>query len=110
MRQLVQLQKQSGDFKKLNTELVFVFREEGDGVDGLKKIQNKVDEANRKHFILAIDPKKKSSAAYSPKRMTFDNYVIDSKGVVRAVIDGTLRDRATAEELIKALKKIQTEQ
>lgn len=109
MRQLVQLQQQAEEFKKLNTELVFVFREEREGVKGLKKIQAKVKEANRKHFLLAVDPQKKSSAAYSSKRMTFDNYVIDSKGVLRASIDGTLRDRATAEELIKALKKIEAE-
>jgi hypothetical protein len=41
--------------------------------------------------------------------MTFDNYVIDSKGIVRGIIDGTLRDRATAEELIKILKEIEAE-
>ena len=109
MRQLVELQKQADEFKKLNVELVFVFREEGEGVNGLKKIQKKVAEANRKHFIVTIDPKKKSSAAYSPGRRTFDNYVIDAKGIIRAEIDGTLRDRATSEQLIKALKKIEAE-
>ena len=109
MRQLVELQKQADEFKKLNVELLFVFREEGEGVAGLKKIEKKVAEGNRKHFVLAIDPQTKSSAMYSSGRTTFDNYVIDSKGVIRAEIDGTLRDRATAKQLIAALKKIEAE-
>ena len=105
MRQLVQLQEHADDFKNLNAELIFVFRKESDGVDGLKKIKEKHDSP----FTLALDLNKKSSKAYSPARMTFDNYVIDSHGQVRGVVDGTLRDRATAEELIKILKQIQSE-
>ena len=105
MRQLVQLQKHADDFKKLNAELVFVFREESDGVDGLKKIKEK----HNPSFTLSVDMDKNSTKAYSSEKMTFDNYVIDSKGNVRGIIDGTLRDRATAEELIKVLKEIQEE-
>jgi alkyl hydroperoxide reductase subunit AhpC len=107
MKQLVQLQQQAEDFKKLNTELVFVFREESDGVDGLKKIEEKVQPANRKTFVLGLDPNKKSSAAYSSKKRTFDNYVIDSKGIVRGKVDGSLKDRATANELLKILGEIE---
>ena len=103
MRQLVQLQQHADEFKNLNAELVFVFREEGEGVKGLKKIKDK----HKTTYRLGVDMNKKSSAAYSPKKMTFDNYVIDSDGVVQAVIDGTLRDRATADELIKVLKDIE---
>lgn len=105
MKQLVQLQSHADKFKKLNAELIFVFREEGDGVDGLKKIKDR----QKTKFTLAVDLNKKSSAAYSPKRMTFDNFVVDSKGTVRAVIDGTLRDRATADEIIKTLTEIESE-
>lgn len=100
MRQLVELQKHADKFKELNAELLFVFREESDGVAGLKKIRNKYDT----NYKLSFDTKK-SSKAYSSKRMTFDNYVISSDGVVRGIVDGTLRDRATAEELIKILKE-----
>jgi peroxiredoxin len=103
MRQLVQLQKQSDDFKALNTEMIFVFREEKDGVDGLKKIRDKT----KTGFTLTFDLDKKSTKAYSTKRMTFDNFVIDRKGDVQAVIDGTLRDRATADELLKVLRKLE---
>ena len=109
MRQLVQLQSESSKFKNLNVELIFIFREEGEGVKGLKKIEKKLKPENRKQFRLALDPKKKSSAAYSAKRMTFDNYVIDSKGVIRAIIDGTKTGRATAQELIRELKQIEEE-
>jgi peroxiredoxin len=104
MRQLVQLQGQADDFKSLDAELIFVFREEADGVDGLRKIKRD----HKTTFTLALDPDKKSSRAYSPEKMTFDNYVIDSQGVVRGIVDGTLRDRATAEELIKILKGLQS--
>lgn len=107
MRQLVQLQSKADAFKDLNVELIFVFREESEGVRGLKKIEKKVSEENRKVFRLAIDPKKKSSGAYSNGRMQFNNYVIDAKGIIKAEIDGTLRDRATADELIKALKELE---
>lgn len=103
MKQLVQLQKRADEFKALNTEVIFVFREEKEGVDGLKKIK----QGTKTTFTLALDLDKQSSKTYSPKQMTFDNYVIDKDGNVAAIIDGTLRDRATADELLKALKKIE---
>ena len=62
MKQLVQLQKNADDFKKLNTEMVFVFREERDGTDGLKKIKEK----HKPTFTLSVDFQKESSKAYSP--------------------------------------------
>ena len=104
MKQLVQLQKHAGDFKKLNTELVFVFREERGGAKALKGIKKRA----KTEFSLVIDLNKKTSSVYSnKKRLTFDNFVIDHAGVVRKIIPGTLRDRATSEELTKALKEIE---
>ena len=103
MKQLVQLKERETEFKALNAELLFVFREESEGVDGLKKIKQKHDPP----YLLSVDLNKKETKPYSTKRMTFDNFVIDSKGVVRAVIDGTLRDRAKGDELIKVLKSIE---
>jgi peroxiredoxin len=102
MKQLVELQKQDNEFKKLDAELIFVFREEKEGVDGLKKIKDK----QKTTYTLALDLDKKESSAYSSERMTFDNYVIDKSGVVRKSIDGTLRERATAEKLLKELKTL----
>ncbi|MEM8671621.1 MAG: redoxin domain-containing protein [Planctomycetota bacterium] len=105
MKQLVQLKEYESEFKALNAELLFVFREESEGVEGLKKIKQKYDPP----YLLSIDLNKKQTAAYSAKRRTFDNFVIDKEGVVRAVIDGTLRDRAKADELIKVLKSIESQ-
>ena len=104
MAQLVELQKHADDFKKLDAELLFVFREEKEGVEGLKKIRDK----HKTAYTLALDLDKKASKAYSTERMTFDNYVIDKAAVVRKVIDGTLKVRATAEELLSALKEIES--
>lgn len=103
MRQLVQLQKQASDFKALNTELIFVFREEKEGADGLKKIKART----KTDFTLAVDLNKSSSKPYSTKKMTFDNFVIEKNGNVKAVIPGTLRERATADLLMKHLKEIE---
>jgi peroxiredoxin len=105
MRQLVELKKYADQFKALNAELVFVFREESEGIEGLKKIKEKHDPPYR----LMLDFEKNSSRAYSPEKMAFDNYVIDSTGKVRAIVDGNLRERATAEELLKLLKQIDGE-
>ncbi len=55
---------------------------------------------------MALDKDKKSSQAYSSERMTFDNYVIDSQGIIRKQIDGTLRERASAEQILEALQEL----
>lgn len=83
--------------------MICIFREESEGVAGLKKTLA----ATKSPFTLAVDKDKKSTKAYSSKRMTFDNFVVDKDGVVRAIIPGTLRDRATAEALLKALQSIE---
>jgi hypothetical protein len=103
MQQLVELQKCKEIFKRLNAEVVFAFLEESLGVIGLKKIWAK----HATTYTLALDNEKKASPSYSPKPLAFDNYVIDSHGVVRKNIVGSLRKRATAEVLIDALRKIQ---
>lgn len=105
MKQLGELQGQAKKFDELNAELIFVFREEREGVAGIKKIQKRVPS----EFTLALDPNKKSSAAYSSRRMTFDNFVLDREGKVAAIIDGTLRTRATAKQLISVLEKLEAE-
>lgn len=105
MRQLGELQKHAEDFKKLEAELVFVFREEATGTEGLEKIRD----SQKTQFVLTLDKDKKSSNAYSPEKGTFNNYVIDKSGKIAAVIDGTLRERATAEELLKILKGLEAQ-
>ena len=102
MKQLVQLKGHAETFKSLNAELLFVFREESEGVEGLKKIKQKHDPP----YLLSFDKEAKQTKDYSSERMTFDNYVIDSKGIVRGIVDGTLRDRAKSDQLIKILREI----
>ena len=104
MAQLVELQKHEDEFKKLDAELIFVFREESDGVDGLKKIRDKT----KTSYTLALDFEKKSSKAYSAAERTYENFVIDKSGVVRGQFDGSVRVRATAQELLKALQAIES--
>jgi len=103
MKQLVQLQKEADAFKELNTEMIFIFREEKEGPAGLKKIQ----ERTKTKFTLAVDLNKASTRAYSSNNMTFDNFVIDKQGKVKAIIPGTLKQRATADLLLKNLKEIE---
>ena len=105
MRQLVELQKRAKDFKALNAELIFIFREEQEGKAGLQKIKSRT----KTTYTLATDLNKASTAAYSRGRRVFDNYVISRTGVVRGIIPGNLRDRATAEQLMKRLREIGAE-
>ncbi len=102
MKQLVELQESAKEFKDADAELIFVFREEKDGVQALENIKKKY----KTTYTLALDLDKKSSGAYSSKNRTFDNYVIDKEGVIRKVIDGTLRTRAKSKQLLETLKAI----
>ena len=105
MRQLVELKEHAEEFENQNAEIIVIFREEQKGVDGLKLIKKrqKVD------FTLALDTGKKSTPEYSPGNRRFDNYVVDKSGKIRAIVDGTLRTRAKAEQLLDTLKKINSE-
>ena len=63
MQQLVELQRHAETFQRLNTEVVFVFREESLGVDGLKKMKVK----HKTTFTLALDNQKKNLPPTVPK-------------------------------------------
>lgn len=88
--------------KKHNAEVIAIFREEKTGKKGLEKIksQTKVD------FTLALDLDKKLTPKYSPKRGTFDNYVIGPDGKIVKIIDGSLRVRGKADQIAKILDAI----
>lgn len=106
MKQLGELQGHAKAFEALDAELIFVFREEREGVEGLKKIQKRFPTK----YTLTLDFDKKSSEAYSSQRGTFDNYVIGKDGKIAEVIDGTLRTRATSKQLIEVLEKLQAKE
>ena len=105
MRQLVQLNESAERFDELGVEVIAVFREEKAGVAGLRKIVDRTETP----FTLCVDLGAKNTARYSSGRMEFDNYVIDSTGNVVAMIDGTLRERATAEQLFEVLEGLSEE-
>lgn len=97
------MQESAKEFEKQDAELIFVFREESKGVEGLKLIQKRVPTTK---YTLAIDRNKKSSAAYASERGSFDNYVIDKEGNVAAILDGTKMKRASAKQLFEVLEKL----
>ena len=103
MRQLGELNKNgSQQFKELGVEVVAVFREEREGLAGLKKIRDKT----KVEFTLALDTPANATKAYSGGRKEFDNYLVDGTGVIRGVIDGSLKTRAQSEQLVKMIKSL----
>ena len=102
MRQLVQLKQKTSEFKKLKAEVVVVFREERKQVDGIKAIQKR----RQTKFTLLTDLGARKTKAYSRKRGQFATYLIDKKGVVREIIDGTKAKRPKSELILAALKKL----
>jgi len=102
MKQLVELRKQAERFEELNTEIIVVFREEQGGVEALKKIQ----ESTKTDFTLALDFEKQTTGQYSSDGSAFDNYLIDRSGKVAKIFSGKKTVRATANEIIKAIREL----
>ncbi len=106
MAQLVQLQENVGDLiKKHNTNVLVVFREESEGQEGLKKVV----EQTKTEFMLALDTNAEETKRYSPGKMDHDSYIIDSEGVIRAILAGTRYDRAQPDEFAKALTDMEVQ-
>ncbi len=103
MAQLGELKNNEEKFKAAGAEVIAVFREESKGVEGLEIIKKRAGAG----FTYALDTGKKKTARYSPGRRKFDNYVIDKSGIIRAVINGDLRNRAKSDELLKTVSGLQ---
>ena len=99
MKQLVQLQSSAADFDKLNAERIVVFREEKDGIKGLKKSQAKTKFPN-----LLLDSPAKVTIDWS--KGTFATYLINDKGVVKAVLGGTKIARPTSEDVLNKAQEV----
>ncbi len=95
------MQKNIDAFKKYKTEVISVFREEKEGVAGLKKMRK----ATGAEFHIWDDTKGKSSKAYS-QGGKFNTYVIDEEGVIRAVLEGTKTRRPPAAAVLKEVAKL----
>ncbi len=94
------MQKNIDEFKKYETEVISVFREEKEGLVGLKKMQV----ATKAEFHLWDDTQAQSSKAYSQGK--FNTYVIDAEGVIRAVLEGTKARRPPAAAVLKEVAKL----
>ena len=106
MRQLGELTKNGADeFQELGVEVVAVFREEKEGLAGLEKVKAKT----KAPFTLALDTPATATAGYSNGRKEFDNYIIDNKGVIRGIIDGSLKSRARSSKLLEIVKSVESD-
>ena len=106
MAQLGELNKNGAkEFEKLGVEVVAVFREEKEGLKGLQLIKAKT----RVPFTLALDTPASGTKAYSTGRKEFDNYVVDKNGVIKGIVDGSLKSRARASKLIEIVKSVESD-
>ena len=100
MRQLVELQENYEVIQQHDAEVIVVFREDQEEEAGLQKSRQN----SGAEFPLLSDLNKESSGAYSSDG--FQTYVIDSEGVIRAVLDGTKSDRPMADEILSQLAQL----
>ena len=100
MRQLVQLQENYEAIRELDAEVIVVFREDQDGAAGLEKSREHADA----EFPLLSDLGTETSSAYSGNG--FQTYIIDHEGVIRAAMDGTLRERPMSAEIMDQLGQL----
>ena len=89
----------------MGVEVVAVFREEKEGLAGLKKIEA----VTKVPFTLALDTPPTATKAYSNGRKEFANYVVDKDGVIRGIIDGSVKNRAKSSKLIEIVKSVESE-
>ena len=98
MGQLGRLQARYEDFKRLDVEIVSVLREEQLGAEGIRRAQ----EESGAEFLILNDPEGEQTRAYS--QQSYSTYVIDSAGVIRAILKGRLYKRPTVEETLEAVR------
>lgn len=84
--------------------MIVVLREESAGVEGLQKMKD----ATKTKFKLALDLNKKQTPRYSPSKRSFNSYVVDKEGKISAIITGDLRNRAKSDQLLAELKKLES--
>lgn len=99
MTQLVELQKNLAEFEELGIQVVGLLRNEALGAKGLKLAK----ENTKASFPLAYDVKAKATPKYGPK---FTMYLIDEKGVVRAVLPKQDKKPVKPSVIIAAFQKL----
>lgn len=101
MRQLVELNKNAAEFRSAGVDVIAIFREESKGVEGLSLIEEKT----RFEFQLALDGRKKQTPRFAPGRGDFSSYVVNKEGIITAIINGDLKNRANSKQLLDAVAK-----
>lgn len=91
------MQARHADFQKAGAQIVAVFREDQAKVDGLRKVRT----ATNAEFVLLTDFRAEQTKAYSPEG--YAAYVIDAKGIIRAIIPGTKAGRPDVDKLLEAV-------
>lgn len=85
----------------MDTEIIAVFREEQDGVEGLQKSISKT----KATYPMLLDLKNKKTAAYSDRG--FATYIVDQKGKIAAMLPGTKTKRPGPTAILAKLKALQ---
>ncbi len=86
--------------KEAGVEVIAVFREEREGVEGLEKIREETETT----FTLGVDNRATNTRAYGTR--TLGTYVIDSSGVVQKYFPGNVRKRVGQEDLLEAVEAL----
>jgi len=94
------LQQAYPKFKKLDAEVLAVFREERDGAAGLAKVRSKTKAA----FPLLLDLNKVATGEYSDSG--FHTYLINKQGKIEMVLTGKITNRPSGEEIFKAAQEV----
>lgn len=99
MGQLKDLSKHYDGIVEAGGEVIVVFREERDGVEGLKKSQK----TGSAEFPLLLDLGAKETEGYSTTGFT--TYIVDKEGKIETILSGKKTKRPSAEAIIAAVKK-----
>ena len=99
MGQLKDLSNHYEDISKAGGEVIVVFREEREGVEGLIKSQKTANA----EFPLLLDLGAKETADYSTTGFT--TYIIGKDGTVETILAGKKTKRPSAEAILEAVKK-----
>ena len=102
LRQLIEFRRNAEAFTEANAEILFVFREESKGIDGLKAIQARA----KSNFAMALDNGKAKTSLYSASEGEFSTYIIDDSGTIQEIIKGDIRNRVKSRRILDSVDSL----
>lgn len=102
LRQLIEFRRNVEQFEQADAEIIFVFREESKGIDGLKAFQAR----SKTNFTMALDNESIKTGAYSPGDGEFSTYIIDESGTVQKILKGDIRNRVKSRKILDAIDSL----